>query len=146
MALQFTGGDIALVRKECTGKFDHVWSSAGPNAGNPVLDNTRSHAVLTTLVSRKRGTRPGSQTPEGGYYYDPQNRRGTLLWTLTQDRLSTPSMAESFTQDNKQQLLDIKAITSFTTKTTRTTPGKLKIQVTWTNPDALRNPQTVVLG
>jgi len=81
MALQFTGGDIALVRNESTGKFDHVWSSAGPNAGNPVLDNTRSHAVLTTLVSRKRGTRPGSQTPEGGYYYDPQNRRGTLLWT-----------------------------------------------------------------
>ena len=115
-------------------------------SGNPVLDNTRSHAVLTTLVSRKRGTRPGSQTPEGGYYYDPQNRRGTLLWTLTQDRLSTPSMAESFAQDGGQQLLDIKAIASFSAKAARTAPGKLKIQVTWTNPDALRNPQTVVLG
>jgi len=55
-------------------------------------------------------------------------------------------MAESFAQDGGQQLLDIKAIASFAAKAARTAPGKLKIQVTWTNPDALRNPQTVVLG
>lgn len=146
MALQFTGSDVAVVRRESDGKFDWVWSTSGPNKGNVVLGNTRSHAVLTTLVSRKRGTRPGSQVQEGGYYYDPQNIRGTLLWTLTQDRLSTPSSAEAFAQDGGQQLLNMKLIATFTARAIRPAPGKLKIQVTWTNPDGTRNPPLLLPG
>lgn len=146
MALQLTGADISLTRRESDGKFDLTWSVSGPNKGNPQLDNTRGHAVLTTLVSRKRGTRPGSRVQEGGYYYDPQNIRGTLLWTLTQDRLSTPSAAESFAQDGGQQLLDRKVIASFTARAVRPVPGKLRIQVTWTNPDGTRNPPLLLPG
>lgn len=144
MALQFTGRDVALARQESNGKFDLVESTTGHNKGNPVLDNTRSHAVLTTIVSRKRGTRPGSQVQEGGYYYDPQNQRGTLLWTLTQDKMSTPSLAEGFAQDGGQQLLNTKTIATFAAKAVRPAPGKLRLQISWSNPDGVRNPPVVV--
>jgi hypothetical protein len=75
---QQQGIDIELERNPATGKYDAKLSSSGPNKGNPVFSDTRSHAVLTTLVSRKRGQRPGDQVQSGGYYGDSQNRRGTL--------------------------------------------------------------------
>lgn len=140
MALQFTGRDVALVRDAATGKFDLDFSAEGPNRGNPVLDDTRTHAVLTTLISWKRGTRPGAQAQEGGYYYDPNNRRGTLIWTVTQDRLATPSQLKAYADDGGQQLLELKQIASFVATGRRVRPGQLRLDVTWTTPDGRRVP------
>lgn len=140
MALQFQGRDVALSRNAANGKFDLVFSSSGPNKGNPVLDDTRTHAVLTTLVSWKRGTRPGSQVQEGGYYYDPANRRGTLLWSVTQDRMATPSQLKAYAEDGGQQLLDVKQIAGFSASAQRVKPGVFRVTVSWTTPSGLRMP------
>lgn len=134
------GRDVALVRREATGRYDLDFSSTGPSRGNPRLDDTRTHAVLTTLMSWKRGTRPGSRSAEGGYYFDPQNRRGTLLWTVSQDRMSTPSQLKAFAEDGMQQLVDAKLIASFTSSARRVRPGQLRLDVAWTNPDGTRVP------
>lgn len=136
MALDISQGrDVALVRREATGRYDLDFF-----AGNPRLDDTRTHAVLTTLMSWKRGTRPGSRSAEGGYYFDPQNRRGTLLWTVSQDRMSTPSQLKAFAEDGMQQLVDAKLIASFTASARRVRPGQFRLDVTWTNPDGTRVP------
>ncbi len=141
MALDISQGrDVALVRREATGRYDLDFSSTGPSRGNPRLDDTRTHAVLTTLMSWKRGTRPGSRSAEGGYYFDPQNRRGTLLWTVSQDRMSTPSQLKAFAEDGMQQLVDAKLIASFTVSARRVRPGQFRLDVTWTNPDGTRVP------
>lgn len=140
MALQHTGRDVALVRDAATGRFDLSFSRSGPNRGNPILDDTRTHAVLTTLMSWKRGTRPSSPVSEGGYYYDPQNRRGTLLWTVTQDRMATPSQLKAYAEDGGQQLLDAKQIASFAASARRIKPGQFRVDVTWTTPQGLRVP------
>lgn len=146
MALQFTGNDVALVRNATNGKFDWQVSSSGPNKGNFVLDNTRTHAVLTTLVSWKRGTRPGrnSQTPEGGYYWDTSGRRGTLIWTISQDKIATPSQLKAYAEDGGQQLLDLKYIASFTASATRRAPGKLSVTATWTLPSGNQPPSVTL--
>lgn len=139
MALDLTQGrDVALVRQSATGKFDLSFATSGPSRGNPLLDNTRTHAVLTTLVSWKRGTRPGSQVSEGGYIWDTQNRRGTLIWTVTQDRMATPSQLKAYAEDGMQQLVDSKQIASFTAAATRVRPGQLRVDVSWANPDGTR--------
>lgn len=134
MALQFTGRDVALVRNDATGRFDLSFSSSGPNKGNPILDDTRTHAVLTTLLSWKRGTRPGAKTPEGGYLWDVAGRRGTLLWTVLQDRLATTSQLQAFAEDGGQQLLDLKQIGSFSARAFRIAPGRFRLDVAWSTP------------
>lgn len=139
MALQFTGKDVALQRT-ASGRYDLVFSTSGKNKGNPVLDSTGTHAVLSTLLSWKRGTRPGSQKQEGGYYFDPQNRRGTLIWTVTQDRMGTPSQLEAYAQDGGQQLLDQKLIGSFSAKASRIRPGSFRLVVTWSLPSGVPVP------
>jgi len=136
MALQFTGRDVALTRTAAN-RFDFVFSTSGPNKGNPVLDDTRTHAVLTTLLSWKRGTRPGARVPEGGYYWDTVGRRGTLLWTVSQDRLTTLSQLEAFAQDGGQQLIDAQQIASFTARAQRVGPGRFRLNVTWSNPSGV---------
>lgn len=143
MALDLSGRDVALARQESTGKFDLVFSGTGPNKGNPTLDNTGAHAVLTTLLSRRRGTRPGSRSQEAGYYYDPQDRRGTLIWTITQDRAATTSQLQVYAEDGGQQLLDLRMVTSFSAKATRVAPGRFQLVVLWraidgTTPSPLR--------
>lgn len=134
MALQFTGRDVALVRDDATGKFDLSFSSSGPNKGNPVLDNTATHAVLTTLLSMKRGRRPGSQNAEGGYYWDGSGRRGSLLWTVSQDRLATPSQLRAYAEDGGQQLVDLRYLASFEATAARRAPGKFALSVLWRLP------------
>lgn len=138
MALQHTGSDVALVRDESTGKFDLSFSTSGPNAGNPVLDETQTHAVLSTLLSWRRGTRPGSQTPEGGYFWDAAGRRGTLLWTVTQDRLATVSQLSAYADDGGQQLLDLRLLASFNAAAARVAPGRFLVTVSWTTPQGIR--------
>lgn len=139
MALQMTGSDVALQRT-ASGRYDLVFSASGKNKGNPVLESTGTHAVLSTLLSQKRGTRPGSQAQEGGYYYDAQNRRGTLIWTITQDRMGTPSQLEAYAQDGGQQLLDMKLIGSFSAKAQRIRPGSFRLSVAWTLPSGTSVP------
>ena len=147
MALQLTGIDVALVRNDSNGKFDLQVSISGPNKGNPVMSSDRSHAVLTTLLSRKRGTRPGAETPEGGYYGDTSGRRGTLLWTISQDKLATPSQLAAFAQDGGQQLLDLKMIGSFTAAAARVRAGKFRVDVRWTLPSGVRvGPLSLPVG
>lgn len=132
MALQLKDGiDVALQRNDATGKFDLVLSTSGPNKGNPKLESTRAHAVLTTLVSRKRGQRGGSDTAEGGYYFDPYNRRGSLLWSVTQDRLSTVSQLTAYADDAGQQLVELKQIATFTARSSKIGPGKYRVDCEW---------------
>lgn len=140
MALQFTGRDVALVPSGSTGKFDLSFSTSGPNKGNPVLDDTATHAVLSTLLSWKRGTRPGARQPEGGYYWDTAGRRGTLLWTVLQDRMTTPSQLQLFAEDGGQQLLDRRIVSVFRASASRTAPGRFQLSVTWTTPSGLVMP------
>lgn len=123
MALQFTGRDVALVRDDATGKFDLIFQTSGPGRGNPLLDNTCTHAVLTTLLSKKRGIRPGSQSAEGGYYWDTTGQRGTLLWTVNQDRLATPSQLRAYAEDGGQQLVNLRYLAAFEASATKRGPG-----------------------
>ncbi|MFO0578705.1 MAG: hypothetical protein U1A78_32280 [Polyangia bacterium] len=136
MALQFTGRDVALQRNEATGKFDLQFSTEGPNVGNPVLDSTCTHAVLTTLLSKKRGTRPGSPLQEGGYYFDTTGRRGTLLWTVNQDRLATPSQLKAYAEDGAQQLVDLRYIASFDASARKRGPGNFLLTCRWFLPSS----------
>lgn len=140
MAMQFTGSDVALQRNATNGRYDLVLQQSGPGRGNPVLDTTRTHAVLTTLVSMKRGTRPGARTPEGGYYWDTSGRRGTLLWTISQDRLATPSQLQAYAEDGGQQLVDLKFIATFKAAASRRAPGKFAVTATWTLPNGNSPP------
>lgn len=130
-----TGVDIELVKNDATGKFDAKVSTSGPNIGNPVFANTRSHAVLTTLMSRKRGQRPGDQVQGGGYYGDPQTRRGTLLWTVTQDRTITGSQLVAYAEDGGRQLAEMRLISGFTARALKLGPAKWRIECAWTLPD-----------
>mgnify|MGYP001171497684 FL=1 len=130
-----TGVDIELVKNDATGKFDAKVSTSGPNIGNPAFSNTRSHAVLTTLMSRKRGQRPGDQVQGGGYYGDPQNRRGTLLWTVTQDRTITGSQLVAYAEDGGRQLAEMRLISGFTARALKLGPAKWRIECAWTLPD-----------
>ncbi len=138
MAFQQSGVDAALRRNDATGKFDLVLATSGPNIGNPNYDNTRTHAILTTLLSRKRGQRPGSQVQGGGYYGDPQNRRGTLLWTVNQDSTTTGSQLEAYAEDGGQQLIELRMVSSFTARATRKAPGKWQLDCTWFLPDGTK--------
>lgn len=140
MAMQFTGSDVSLARNQVTGRYDLVLSTSGVNKGNPVLDSTRTHAVLTTLVSMKRGSRPGARSPEGGYYWDASGRRGTLLWTISQDRLATPSQLQAYAEDGGQQLVDLKFIATFKASANRRAPGKFAVTATWTLPNGNSPP------
>jgi len=143
MALQFTGRDLALKRDPLTGKFDFVISSSGPNKGNPVLDDTRTHAVLTSLMSRKRGSRMGS-APQGGYYYDPTGSRGSLIWTIGQDKLSTPSQLKAYGEDVGARLVDAKQIRSYRVSAARIGSGKFRLDFAWTLLDGSSvNPVSV---
>jgi phage gp46-like protein len=146
VALQFTGSDVALVRDEATGRYDLAFSTSGPNKGNPILTSDGTHAVLTTLLSKKRGVRGGSPNAEGGYFGDPSGRRGTLIWTISQDKLATPSQLKAYAEDGGQQLLDRKMIGSFTASAVRVAPGKFRLNVTWTTPSGSKVPTLSVLG
>jgi hypothetical protein len=115
MALTSVGPDIALARVATTGKFDFDMSTSGSNKGNPKLDASRTHMVVATLFGRKRGKAPGDKVESGGYYWDLSGRRGTLLWTVTQDRNSTRSQLVSAADDGLRQLVDEKQIVNFPT-------------------------------
>lgn len=135
MAADLSGKDIALKQSTSQqGRFDFDWITSGPGKGNPRMTNDRAHAVGTTLISWKRGTRPGSQTPEGGYYWDVAGRRGTLLWTILYDRQSTRSQLIAAAQDGGQQLVTEKIITSLQAEAQRKSPGKWALGVTYTLP------------
>jgi phage gp46-like protein len=131
MSLQLTGVDVVLVRDSATGKFDLFLSRTGANKGNPELTSSRQHAVLTALLSRKRGLRPGSVVKQGGYYFDPQNRRGSLIWTIAQDRMTTTSQLKAYADDALQQLVERNIIATFTATATRLAPGKFRLDVVW---------------
>lgn len=141
MAIDLSQGrDVALQRNPANGKFDVFFATSGPSKGNWVLDSTQTHAVLTTLVSRRRGRRPGSASAEGGYYFDRDNRRGTLLWTVTQDRMTTPSQLQAFAEDGLQQLADRKQIANYRVTAQRVRAGQFRVDVSWSLPDGLRVP------
>lgn len=145
MALTSVGPDIKLKRLD-TGRFDFDMSTSGSNKGNPQLDSSRTHAVMTTLFSRKRGKRAGDPTESGGYYFDTSGRRGTLLWTVLYDRNSTRSQLIAAAEDGMQQLVDEKFITSFPQPEARRiglAPGKWGLSVQWTTP--VGSPQGVKL-
>lgn len=141
--LQSFGKDIALERVPSTGKFDFKMSRGGANNGNPQLDSSATHAVMTTVMSWKRGSLPGSSQQQGGYYWDASSRRGTLLWTVKYDRLATRSDLLSALQDGGQQLVDLNWIASFTAEATRSSAVSAarswKAAITWTLPGSQNN-------
>lgn len=144
MAADLSGKDIALAQSTSQpGRFDFDWVTSGPNKGNPRMTNDRAHAVGTTIISWKRGTRPGSETPEGGYYWDTAGRRGTLLWTILYDRQATRSQLIAAAQDGGQQLVTEKILTGLQAEAQRKSPGKWSLAVTYTLPSG--QAQTLVL-
>lgn len=140
MALTSVGPDIEPKRLD-TGKFDFDMSTSGSNKGNPKLGGSRTHAVMTTLFSWKRGRRAGDTVDQGGYYWDASGRRGTLLWTVLYDRQSTRSQLIAAAEDGLQQLVDQKFITSFAQPEARRIgvgPGKWGLSVVWSTPSGDR--------
>lgn len=128
------GFDLALRRQDDTGKFDWIMSTSGANKGNPVFDQTRTHSVLSTLTSWKRGTRPQSKQAEGGYYWDATGQRGTLLWTATQDKQATRSDLIAYAEDGGTQLVNLNYISAFTVDATRRRAGAYTVYFTWITP------------
>lgn len=150
MALQFPspapppGLDVTLARQQETGKFDLVFSTSGANKGNPLLDQTRAHAVLSALVSWKRGRRPQSPVDEGGYYCDESGLRGSLIWTVIQDTIATPSQLQAYAQDAGQQLLTLKYLDTFSATAQKTTLARFRVNVKWTVPGSNGTEQVTV--
>lgn len=141
MSLTSVGPDIALKRNEATGRFDFDVSTSGTNKGNPKMDATRTHAVMATVFARKRGRAPGDPMESGGYYWDTSGRRGTLLWTVTQDRQSTRSQLVSAAEDGLQQLVDERFIAGFPTPDAQrvgTGLGRWMLVIQWRTPSGDR--------
>lgn len=149
MALTSQGPDIALKRNPATGRFDFDVSQTGTNKGNPRLTDDRTHAVMTTLFSWKRGARAGDKVESGGYYWDRSGRRGTLLWTVIQDTDATRSQLLSAADDARQQLVDDRLITSLNAEAERApVSGGLRrwsLYVTYTLPTGERKSERLSL-
>ena len=130
MSFSPTGVDIELVRNINTGRFDLDFETSGPNKGNPRFSNSRSHAVLSILVSKKRDPITG----DGGYYFDRTGTRGTFLYKVRYDRLSTGSQLKSYAEDGGQQLISRILITSFSSSPTKKPNGGWNLSVSWSTP------------
>lgn len=130
MAFTSTGTDMGLVRNPLNGKFDFDWEKVGPNKGNPKFDDTRSHAVLSTMVSHKRD----QVTRQGGYYWDDSNTRGTYLYKVKQDRLSTGGQLQGYAEDGGQQLISLQMISTFSVSPQKIRPGSWALSITWSVP------------
>lgn len=124
------GVDIELVRNITTGRFDFDFEQNGPNKGNPRFGNSRSHAVLSILVSKKRDPITG----EGGYYFDRTGVRGTFLYKIKYDRLSTGSQLKSYADDGGQQLISRLFVSSFSSSPNKKPNGGWTLNVSWSTP------------
>ena len=136
---QFTGFDIALARNDSNGKWDAKISTSGPNKDNPVFESTCKHNIATTLLSRKRGRPAGSDREQGGYYGDSQNRRGTLLWTIKLDRLSTGSDITAFVTDGMEQMVRRNRMKLYEVTARRASPGYWMAKVDYVLPDGVKD-------
>lgn len=149
MALTSVGPDIKLKRL-AGGKFDFDVSTSGTNKGNPLMDSSRAHSVVQTIFARKRGRAPGDKMPSGGYYWDTAGTRGTLLWTVTQDRQSTRSQLIAAAQDGLAQLVDQRLIAGFEQPEAQRLGlglGRWFLTIQWRTPsaDGLNPPLKVLL-
>ncbi len=123
MSLQRTGNDIELVRNDNNGLYDIAWSTTGANKGNPIFGNTRSHTMLSLLLSRR-----------GEYYWDNTGTRGSLLHTIKQDVLATRSQLISYSEQAIQPAIDSKVIQSFSADATKIRSGSWSLTFNWSNP------------
>lgn len=131
------GVDIALrAAPGAVGRFDFDWDTTG----NPKFDNDRHHAVLTQLVSWRRGRPPGAVVDEGGYFWDEAGLRGSLLWTVKYDTSATGSSLTAYAEDALQVLVQENVIASFRTSATRLRLGQWRLDVTWTLPSGQTVP------
>jgi phage gp46-like protein len=141
MAFTSSGKDIALRESpSAPGRFTFDWDASG----NPRFDDDRAHAVITTLVSWKRGRAPGQRIEQGGYYWDETGQRGTLIWTVRYDTLATQSTLVACAEDAGQQLVQAQVIKSLTARASRIGPGRWRLDVEWTLPDGRRPPPAQV--
>lgn len=148
MAFVPAGVDVALVASQRTpGRLNFVIDSVGPNAGNPRFTNDREHAVLTRLMSRRRGRAPGAQQEQGGYYWDATGLRGTLLWTIKLDRLATRSDLLAAADDAGQQLVNEKVIKTLVGSAKRVLGerGKWRLTISWLLPNGTQPTRTITV-
>lgn len=137
MAFTSKGIDIELKPSPSRpGRRTFDWDTSGPNKGNPKFGNSRAHAVISCLVSWKRGRRRGSKVEEGGTFWDESGQRGTLIWTVTHDTLATGSQLLAYAEDAGRQLVARGIIASLTAVPTRLAPGRWQLDVSWTLPGA----------
>ena len=142
------GADITLVDSQRNpGRMDFVFDDSGTNKGNPRFDDTRTHSVLTTVMSRKRGKAPVSRVEEGGYYWDDTGFRGTLAWTIKFDRLATRSQLVAAAEDAGGQLVADKLITSLTAEAYRVNAqkGRWRLDLAWTLPNSQTREQSLTI-
>lgn len=142
------GADITLVESQRNpGRMDFVFDESGTNKGNPRFDSTRTHAVLTTVMSRKRGKAPGSKVEEGGYYWDDTGLRGTLVWTVKYDRLATRSQLVAAGEDAGAQLVGDKLLVSLSAEAYRVNnqKGRWRLELAWTLPNSQTQAQSVTV-
>lgn len=129
MAFTSPGADLVLSRNSFTGKLDLQWDSTG----NPVYGDDMSHAVLSLVFERKG---------EWATYPEDTTSRGSYLWTIAQDRKSTPSKAKAYVEEALSPLVDAKKILNLVVFTSRPQPGRLDLNITYQTPGG----QTVVLN
>src|SRR5579872_1136187 len=122
---QLPGADIALTRNPSTGKFDIQWDSTN----NVLFDDTQEHAVISAILEYK-----------AQYWGDATGTRGSYLYSVKDDRKTSPSRMQGFVLDALQPLLDTGRIlpptgqTQPTVTATRVRPGRIDIAVTYSTP------------
>lgn len=119
MPFTLPGADIAMVRNEGTKRFDFSFEN---QTGNPAYDDTNEHRVLSLLVEwRDR-------------WYAARKGRGSLLYTVKNDRASTTSQLEAYARDALKKAVDDGWIQNVTAQATRLGLGRFVLRVSWANP------------
>lgn len=130
MAFYLPGADIGLVRNDASGRFDFSFET---QTGNPVFDDTNEHRVLSLLLEwRDR-------------WYGARKGRGSLLYTVKQDRTSTTSQIEAYARDALKKAADEGWINSVTAQATRLGLGRFVVRVSWKNPAGKPSNTTLTL-
>ncbi len=130
------GHDLALTNQDpVTG----LWSFDWDETGNPRFDDTEAHRV-GSLLAEHRAT-PGSP----GYIFDEDGTRGSRLYTLREQRRSTPGQAIAYAREALRKAEDDGAITDLEVTAKIDRPGRLRVNAKWRAVEQPTETQTLTL-
>lgn len=123
MPLTLPGSDVALVRNPSTGRFDLQFETT---TQNPQFSDDQSHAVLSLIYER-----------QGEWWADASGKRGSLLWTVKEDRKASASKIKGYVEAALQPLVDQGRIRNLAVTATRVKPGRIDLGITYLSPSGL---------